>query len=70
MNERLEDIQVRQLKKFLDDRFGSLWKEIGGELSESDKELLLQVAGEAHDLEDCAFADLINDLNGFFGNRA
>jgi RNA polymerase-binding transcription factor DksA len=63
MNEGLKDIQVRQLKKLLDDRFDSLWKEIGGELSESDKERFLQVAGEAHDLEDCAFADLINDLN-------
>lgn len=63
MNERLKDSQVRQLRQLLDDRFDSLWKEIGAELSESDKERFLQIAGEAQDLEDRSFADLITDLN-------
>jgi len=63
MNEHLKDSQVRQLKQLLDDRFNSLWKEIGAELDESDKERLQQVAGEAQDLEDRSFADLITDLN-------
>lgn len=63
MNERLKDSQVRQLQQALDDRFNNLWKEIGVELSESDKERFLQVAGEAQDLEDRSFADLVTDLN-------
>ena len=63
MNEHLKGSQVRQLKQLLDDRFNSLWKEIGAELDESDKERFQQVAGEAQDLEDRSFADLITDLN-------
>ena len=63
MNERLKDSQVRQLKQLLDDRFENLWKEIGSELSEADKERFLQVAGEAQDLEDRSLGDLITDLN-------
>ncbi len=63
MSEHLKDSQVRQLKQVLDDRFNNLWKEIGVELSESDTERFLQVAGEAQDLEDRSFADLITDLN-------
>jgi RNA polymerase-binding transcription factor DksA len=63
MNENLTDSQVRQLRQLLDDRFNTLWKEIGAELDESDQERFLQVAGEAQDLEDRSFADLISDLN-------
>lgn len=63
MNEPLDDNQLRQLKKLLDDRFEALWREIGEELSASDRERFLKVAGEAQDLEDRSFADLITDLN-------
>ena len=51
------------MKRLLDDRYQRLWHEIGAELGESVKERFLQVAGEAQDLEDRSFADLISDLN-------
>lgn len=63
MNDRLDDSQIQQLKRMLDDRYSELWNEIGAELDESARERFLQVAGEAQDLEDRSFADLISDLN-------
>ena len=63
MNDKLQDKQLRQLKQLLETRYESLWKEIGAELGESARERFLQVAGEAQDLEDSSFADLIGDLN-------
>lgn len=63
MNDRLDDSQIRQLKRLLDDRYNKLWHDIGAELGESVKEHFLQIAGEAQDLEDRSFADLISDLN-------
>lgn len=63
MNDRLDDSQIQQLKRLLDDRYNELWNEIGAELDDSVKERFLQVAGEAQDLEDRSFADLISDLN-------
>jgi RNA polymerase-binding protein DksA len=47
----------------LEDQFNQLWKEIGFELDESDKEHFLQIAGEVQDLEDESIADLFTDLN-------
>ena len=63
MNDQLQDSQLQQLKQSLDARYESLWKEIGAELGESARERFQQVAGEAQDLEDSSFADLIGDLN-------
>ena len=63
MNEKLQDSQLRQLKQLLDTQYESLWKEIGAQLGESARERFLQVAGEAQDIEDRSFADLIGDLN-------
>jgi len=63
MNDRLDDSQTRQLKRLLDDRYTKLWHDIGTELGESVREHFLRVAGEAQDIEDRSFADLISDLN-------
>ncbi|TNF87252.1 MAG: TraR/DksA family transcriptional regulator [Gammaproteobacteria bacterium] len=63
MNDELNDEQTRQLRALLEDRFNTLWNEIGSELDEAAKERFLQIAGEAQDLEDRSLADLITDLN-------
>jgi len=63
MNEGLQDSQIKQLKRLLDERYDELWDEVGQELGQSVKERFQQIAGEAQDLEDRSFADLITDLN-------
>ena len=63
MNSQLSDSQIHQFRTMLEDRYNQLWKEIGSELNESDKEHFIQIAGEAQDLEDRSVADLITDLN-------
>ena len=63
MNSQLSDTQIHQFKTLLEDQFNKLWKEIGSELNESDKEHFMQIAGEVQDLEDRSIADLFTDLN-------
>jgi RNA polymerase-binding protein DksA len=63
MNSQLTGTQIHQLKTLLEDQFNKLWKEIGSELNESDKEHFMQISGEVHDLEDSSIADLFTDLN-------
>jgi RNA polymerase-binding transcription factor DksA len=63
MNNQLSDEQIHQLREQLENRFNSLWHEIGSELKGSARERFLQIAGEVHDLEDSSVADLFADLN-------
>ena len=63
MNNQLNDKQIHILREQLEDRFNTLWKEIGSELKGAAKERFLQIAGEVQDLEDRSVADLFADLN-------
>lgn len=63
MNSQLSGTQIHQFRTLLEDQFNKLWKEIGSELNESDKEHFMQIAGEVQDLEDRSIADLFTDLN-------
>ncbi len=63
MNNQLNDQQIHRLREQLENRFNTLWHEIGSELKGSVKERFLQIAGEVHDLEDSSVADLLADLN-------
>ena len=63
MDNQLSDSQIHQFKTILEDQFNKLWKEIGSELNESEKEHFMQIAGEVQDPEDRSIADLFTDLN-------
>ncbi len=63
MSNQLKDEQIHRMREQLENRFNTLWHEIGSELKGSAKEHFLQMAGEVHDLEDQSIADLFADLN-------
>lgn len=59
----LNQEQLRELKKKLDDRFNALREEIRQELLQSDNQHFIDLAGQVHDLQDESVADLLVDLD-------
>lgn len=58
----LNDKQLGEFKKMLDERFAELREEIRQELLESDEAHYIDLAGQVHDLEEESVADLLIDL--------
>jgi RNA polymerase-binding transcription factor DksA len=58
----LSDKQRLDFKKILEQRFLALREEIRHELLQSDEERYIDLAGQVHDLEEEALADLLVDL--------
>lgn len=58
----LTEIQIRDFKKILDDRFFELREEIRLELLKADDESYIELAGKVHDVGEASVADLLVDL--------
>jgi len=58
----LTDIQVRELKKMLDDRVVERREEVRQELLNTDDQTYIELAGQVHDLGEASVADLLVDL--------
>ena len=58
----LNNSQIRDLKKMLDDRFFDLREEIRLELLDTDDQTYIELAGRVHDTAEASVADLLVDL--------
>lgn len=63
MSGELTEHQIDVFKKKLIDRFAAVRREISEELSSSDEEQYIDLAGRVHDIADESLADLLVDLD-------
>jgi RNA polymerase-binding protein DksA len=59
----LNEKQLSEFKKTLEERYAELREEIRQELLDSDEEHFIDLAGQVHDLEEESVADLLIDLD-------
>lgn len=63
MEQALTDRQLSEFRQLLKNRYQALREEIRAELLQSDEERYQELAGQVHDVEEAAVADLLVDLN-------
>jgi RNA polymerase-binding protein DksA len=63
MEQALTDRQLSEFRQLLKNRYQALREEIRAELLQSDEERYQELAGQVHDAEEAAVADLLVDLN-------
>ncbi len=63
MEQVLTDRQLNEFQQLLKERYQALREEIRAELLRSEDEQYLELAGQVHDMEEAAMADLLVDLN-------
>lgn len=59
----LAPAQLAEFRRALKRRFADLWQDVQRELARFDPDLYQTAAGEVHDLQDQATADLLVDVN-------